>query len=200
MPSKKSLYSPHPALSMEQRWIAGLPARTGKTLEEWVRLVQQSGPPTDKERREWLKTRHNLGTNYAAFVVERAAGRNSAEEYEDPEALVEAMFAGPKAGLRPVYEKLLRLGLSLGKDVKACPCKTIVPLYRKHVFAQLKPSTKTRLDFGLALKDAPATERLLDTGGRAKGDRITHRVAVASAADIDDELKQWLRTAYKMDG
>ena len=199
MPSRKSPYDANPGLSMEETWLARLPAKTGKTLEEWVRLLQKSGPATEKERREWLKTRHNIGTNYAWFIAERSCGRNSARDYENPEALVEAMFAG-KEGLRPVYETLLRLGKSLGRDVKACPCKTIVPLYRKHVFAQLKPSTKTRIDLGLALKDEPATARLLDTGGRAKGDRITHRIAVATAADINEEVKRWLQKAYEMDG
>ncbi|MBK6425355.1 MAG: hypothetical protein IPF82_03880 [Blastocatellia bacterium] len=55
----------------------------------------------------------------------------------------------------PLYEELLALGLSMGDDVKACPCKTIVPFYRKHVFAQIKPTTITRIDFGLALKITP---------------------------------------------
>src|SRR5947209_13715019 len=144
MPSKKSLYeASHPGLSMGEAWLARLREKTGKSMEDWVRIVQKSGPPTEKERREWLKKEHGFGTNYAMWIAERSMGKNRAEEYEDPEALVEAMFVG-KAGLRPLYELLLRLGKSLGPDVKACPCKTIVPLYRKHVFAQLKPSTKTR--------------------------------------------------------
>jgi hypothetical protein len=42
--------------------------------------------------------------------------------------LVTQMFAGKKAGLLPLYEKLLECGLGLGEDVKACPGKTIVPL------------------------------------------------------------------------
>ena len=92
-----------------------------------------------------------------------------------------------------------KLGRSQGSDVKACPCKTIVPLYRQHVFAQIKPSTRTRIDFGLALKDTKATGRLLDTGGLAKGDRITHRFEITSLDDIDEEVKHWLRKAYEMD-
>jgi hypothetical protein len=160
-------------------------------------LVLEPGPPTEKERRAWLKDKHGLTTNYAWWVAERAEGRGSANDY-DPEALVEAMFAGGKAGLRPLYDQLLRLGLALGPDVKACPCQTIVPLYRRHVFAQLKPSTRSRLDLGLALQDLPVTGRLLDTGGRARGDRITHRIAITCATDIDDEAKRWLRTAYNL--
>jgi uncharacterized protein DUF5655 len=78
------------------------------------------------------------------------------EQY-NPEGMVDAMFSGGKAPLRPIYEELLGFGLSFGSDVKACACKTIVPFYRKHVFAQLKPSTRSRLDLGLALRDLKAT-------------------------------------------
>jgi hypothetical protein len=192
-----SLYSPPPHLGVEESYRTNLVERTGKTLEQWVELTRASGPPTEKERREWLKAQHGLTTNYAWWVAERAGAE--AEVY-DPDALVEAMFAGPKAGLLPVYDQLLALGLALGPDVRACPCKTIVPLYRVHVFAQLKPSARTRLDLGLALCDTPFTDRLLDTGGRAKGDRITHRIALAAPADIDDEVRRWLRAAYDLVG
>jgi hypothetical protein len=74
-----------------------------------------------------------------------------------------------------------------------------VPLYRNHVFAQIKPATKTRIDFGFALKDTPATGRLIDTGGFAKKDRITHRIPITNLADIDDEVRRWLKKAYEMD-
>lgn len=70
---------------------------------------------------------------------------------------------------------------------------------RKCVIAQIKPSTNTRIDFGLALKDTLASGKLIDTGDRAKGDRVTHRIAVSSKADIAAELKGWLRAAYDMD-
>lgn len=115
------------------------------------------------------------------------------------ERYVEQMFAGPKAALRPIYDTLLRTGLSIGKGTKACPCKTIVPIYRRHVIAQIKPSTRTRIDFGLALGNTKAPTRLIDTGGFKKKDRITHRIEVTSIDDIDDELRRWLKKAYEMD-
>jgi hypothetical protein len=108
------------------------------------------------------------------------------------------MYAG-KAALLPVYEALLKLGLGLGQDVKACPCQTMVPLYRKHVFAQIKPAARTRLDLGFALGARPATGSLIDTGGYAKKDRITHRIPISSVAEITDEAGKWLRTAYEED-
>lgn len=203
-PPRKSLYGVHPSVVMVQDWIAKLPEKTGRSLEQWLRFVQESGPATEKERRDWLKARQNLGTKAAWWIAERAEGKGAEEDTPEDylraaEKYVEDMFAGPKAGLRPIYDALLKLGLKVGKDVKACPCKTIVPLYCRHVFAQIKPTTRTRIDFGLALKNTKPTGRLLDTGGLAKGDRITHRIPITTLADIDDEVKRWLKTAYDMD-
>jgi hypothetical protein len=145
-----------------------------------------------------------LGTNSAWWLAERAEGKGT--EVGDPnayleaaEAYVEDMFSGGKAGLRPIYNRLLKMGLKLGKDAKACPCQTIVPLYRKHVFAQIKPTTQTRIDLGFALGDMKSKGRLIDTGGFAKKDRITHRIPISCLADIDDEVKHWLKIAYERD-
>jgi len=200
----KSLYGVHPGVLMIQKWIAELPEKTGRSLEEWIQLVQTEGPPAEKDRRNWLKKQHGLGTNASWWIAERAEGKG--QEDSDPERYlkaaeeyVEGMFSGSKAGLRPLYDRLLSLGLKLGKDVKACPCKTIVPLYRNHVFAQIKPATRTRIDLGFALQDREPTVRLLDTGGRAKGDRITHRIPITSFEDIDQEVTHWLRVAYDRD-
>jgi hypothetical protein len=198
--AKQSPYSLHPSYAMEEGYAKKLFERTGKTMDEWVAIVKQLGPPTEKERRAWLKDEHGFTTNYASWVAERAEGRGSAERY-DPEGMVEEMFAGPKAGLRPLYDRLLEMGLGLGSDVKVCPCKTIVPFYREHVFAEVKPTTRTRIDFGLALAkvDRPLPERLIDTGGLAKKDRITHRFALSSLKDIDKEVEKWLKIAYDAD-
>jgi hypothetical protein len=114
---------------------------------------------------------------------------------------VEEQYARPKEKLRPIFDELLKLGKSLGGDVKACPCKTIVPLYRKHVFAQIKPTTNMRIDLGFALTHykGKLPKRLIDTGGLAKKDRITHRIELKSTAEIDGEVKKWLKTAYELD-
>jgi len=200
----KSLYSVHPGVVTTQKWIGTLKEKTGRSLEEWLKFVKESGPPTEKERREWLKSKHGLGTNSAWWIAERSFGKG--EEVGDPdeylraaEKYVEVMFSGGKAGLRPIYDALLKLGLGLGNEVKACPCQTIVPLYRKHVFAQIKPTTQTRIDLGFALGARPAEGRLIDTGGFAKKDRITHRIPISSLAEIDDEVKHWLRMAFEED-
>ena len=116
-----------------------------------------------------------------------------------PNATSKRCSQAAKRKLRPIYDALLKLGLKTGKEAKACPCQTIVPLYRNHVFAQIKPTTQTRIDMGFALGDMKPTGRLIDTGGFAKKDRITHRIPITSLDDIDDEVKHWLKVAYDRD-
>ena len=188
-----------------QKWVAELKEKTGRSLEEWLALVKKEGSKDEKSRRDWLKTKHRLGTNSAWWIAERAEGKvedGSPEAYLKSAAkYVDEQYSGPKEKLRPIFEELLKLGRSMGNDVKACPCKTIVPLYREHVFAQIKPTTNSRVDFGFALMHykGKLPKRLIDTGGLAKKDRITHRIELTSPSQIDAEVKRWLKTAYDLD-
>jgi hypothetical protein len=201
----KTIYGVHPSVAMVQKWLAELKEETGRSMEEWLALVKSEGPKDERSRRDWLKSKHKLGTNKASWIAERAEGKG----WEDtPEAYlkaaveyVEEQYAGPKEKLRPIYDELLKLGESIASDVKACPCRTIVPLYREHVFAQIKPTTNSRIDLGFALTHykGKLPKRLIDTGGLAKKDRITHRIEITAAEQIDGEVKKWLKTAYDLD-
>jgi Domain of unknown function (DUF5655) len=199
-------YGVHPSVAMVQKWAAELKGKTGRSVEGWVKLVRKEGPTDEAGRRDWLKSAHKLGTNSAVWLAARACGKG--DEDSDPAAYlaaavgyVEGQYSGARAGLRPIYERLLLMGRSLGEDVKACPCKTIVPLYRGHVFAQIKAATNTRVDLGLCLigYKGKLAKRVIDTGGLAKKDRITHRMEIKSVAEIDDEVEKWLGIAYGLD-
>lgn len=112
---------------------------------------------------------------------------------------VDAMYAGPRAGLRPIHAALEELASSLGSDIRLCPGQTIVPVYRRHVIAQIKPATRTRIDFGLALGGLKGKGRLVETGGFQKKDRITHKIGISTLGEIDEFLKRWLLKAYELD-
>jgi hypothetical protein len=200
------LYDVHPGVAMVQKWVAELKPKTGRSLEEWIALLKKEGPKEYKARRAWLKSKHNLGTNSAWWIADRAEGKggeeDSPEKYLATAAkYVEEQYSGKKSALRPIYDELLHLTKSLGSDVKACPCKTMVPLYRNHVFAQIKPTTNSRIDFGLCFTTykGKLPKRLIDTGGLAKKDRITHRIELTSPGEIDADLKKWLQAAYHLD-
>lgn len=200
------LYSVHPGVAMVQRWRAELKGKTGRSLDEWIVHIKAAGPKDEKACRLWLTQQHGLGTNTAWWLADKAWAKPLGLADDDPQSYLAAcpiyvseMYAGPRALLRPIHDELERLARQLGDDVKLCPCKTIVPLYRRHVFAEIKPATSKRIDLGFALGDEPFTSRLVDTGGRAKKNRITHRVSLAAMDDIDLQVKRWLKQAYERD-
>ncbi len=213
MPRSKSAAAPpydvHPSLRMLENWLVQMKEKTGRTLEEWLKLIESNGPAGEAQRRTWLKQTFDLGTNTAWWLAARSVGKG---EEDTPQGYlrvapqwVEAMYAGKKSALRPLHDRLVALARSLGPDVKVCPCQTIVPLFRKHVFAQIKPASQKRIDLGLALgallkqgrTKFPA--RLVDTGGFAKKDRITHRIPLTTPDDIDEDVQNWMRRAYDAD-
>lgn len=196
---KKSIYHLHPSYKMVEAGLKNLEQRTGKDLKYWIALVQKQCPGDLKRRREWLALEHGFTTNYAWWVAEESLGKSSAPEDYDPDLYVKAMFAG-REQLLHLYDELLKIALAAGPEAKACPCETIVPIYRNHVIAEIKPATKSRLDFGFALGSMKAEGRLISTGGLEKKNRITHRIPVASKSDIQGDIKRFLKIAYTNDG
>jgi hypothetical protein len=199
MPRKPSdsAYALHPAYNRVEAGRRNLIERTGKTLEQWADITRTSGPPDRKAKIEWLKTHHGMGSNYAEWIVMSAEGSDVHDpDAYDPDGLVAKQYAGPKAELRPIYERLLALAMSLGADVTATPCSTYVPVRRKFAFAQIKPTTRTRIDLLLALGPANVSKRVTETGGIAKGDRMTHQIAIGALQEVDGEVERWLRAAY----
>jgi hypothetical protein len=88
MTQPTSPYSVHPSVTYARAVLDHLPAKTGRSLEEWVRLLESDGPGGAKERREWLKRAHGLGGTTAAMIAGYAAGSNAADV--DPAACLDA--------------------------------------------------------------------------------------------------------------
>ncbi len=195
---------PRPTDDDERAAVLTLPKRSGRSLGEWVSLVRAHGPPTEKARRAWLRAVHKLGANAAWWVAERAeqddpAGTEPAGYVASASEIVDAMFSGKRAALRPVYDAVLDAAGALGGDVRVSPGRSVVPFYRARVFAQAKPTSATRIDLGLALGDAPAGPPLIETGGLARKGRITHRIPLGRVEEVDDAVRGWLRRAYELD-
>ena len=194
----------HPSVAHGAAILANLEAKTGRTLEAWLALAKKAKLQDAKAARAFFKAQ---GLNMAAggYLAELALGaeiETPASHLAKAQGYVDAQYGGKKAALRPLFERLLALAYALGEDVRACPCQTIVPLYRRRVFAEVKPFA-SRLDFGLVLGDPAKLKdpsgRLMDTGGFAKKDRITVKLEVRGEADLDAVLQGWLRKAYELD-
>ncbi len=87
--------------AMSEAVARNLPAKTGKTMDEWVAIVRRDASGTHRQKVEWLKKEHGLGHSTASIIVHTA---DTPDDYVAPsdEQLLDALFAGPKAELRPV--------------------------------------------------------------------------------------------------
>src|SRR6266849_2158924 len=115
------LYGVHRSVAMVQKSMAELKETTGRSLDEWIAIVQKEGPKDEKSRFAWLKTKHKLGMNGAGWIAEREGGKGG--DSDTPEVYlksavryVEGQYAGTKEKLRPIFDELLRLGKSMGRD------------------------------------------------------------------------------------
>jgi len=171
--------------------IANLEAKTGKSLEAWVKVVQAEKLGKHGERVAFLKSKHGLGHGYANLVAHAVAGGGTLTRGEDP---VAEQYAGAKATLRPIYDALVAAVRKFGADVEVSPKKANVSLRRSKQFALLQPSTATRLDVGLNLKGTPPSGRLEASGSFSA--MVSHRVRLESVKGVDKELVGWLKQAY----
>lgn len=172
--------------------IANMKANTGKSLDEWLKITAKAKLTKHGEIVKMLKTDHALGHGFANLVAHKTLASDAASS--DSEDLVAAQYAGPKAALKPAYDKLVAIVEKLGKDVELSPKKAYVSLRRSKQFGLIQPSTATRLDLGLNLKGVAPTGRLEASG--SWNTMVTHRVKLASAKDVDAEIAAWLKAAY----
>ncbi len=181
---------PNPQL---QTMIDNMPEKTGKSLDEWMTVITASGREKHGDIMKLLKGEHRVTHGFANTISilyrQQAAGEPPSED-----DLVAAQYDGPKAGMRPVYEMILRIVQSFGPDVEVAPKKTYVSLRRRKQFAIVKASTKSRIDLGLNLKGVEPTERL--EGDKVFGGMCTHRVKLTDSSQVDDQVITWLKEAY----
>lgn len=202
--AKPAEYQVHPAVGMVRKWVDALPTKTGRTLGEWSELIRQARLPDAKARRDWLKSEHGFGGNEGYWLAEYSQGRHTWDFDPDvylvqARGFVDTLFAGPKAHLRPIAETLLDFARTLGDDVRICPCKTMIPLYRNRAFAQIKPATRTRLELSLALEETPFDDVLILNPRAKLDDRQRHVIALAGPKDVTATVKKWLKKAYALD-
>ena len=172
-----------------QTMINNLPEKTGKSLDEWLKITNSSKLAKHGELMKLLKGDHGVTHGFANLIAAKTL--ETGEEID----LVAAQYAGPKAGLRPLHDELVKFANSLGADVEIAPKKTSVSLRRKKQFALITPATKTRIDLGLALKGETAAGRL-----ETYNAMCSHRVRLESTDDFDAQVKDWIKLAYSRSG
>jgi len=179
---------------MAAAMIANMKEKTGKTLEQWLAIAGKTGAAKHGEVVTALKSGHGLTHGFANLVAHKFLKSDAESKAADGTDLVAAQYAGPKADLKPIYNAVVKAARSLGKDVEVSPKKTYVSLRRNKQFAIVQPSTRTRVDLGINLKDKPAAGRLEKAG--SFNAMVSHRVRLEKPGDVDKDVKAWLKQAW----
>jgi len=180
--------------AMLDTMVENLKEKTGKSLDEWVKIAEKSKIGTHGEVVKYLKAEFGVGHGYANLIAQTAL-KSADAPAAGSDAQVDAQYTGGKAALRPIYDALIAAVTKFGSDVEVSPKKAYVSLRRNKQFALIQPSTATRVDVGINLKGAKPTQRLEASG--SFNAMVSHRVRVESQKDVNAELTGWLKKAYE---
>jgi hypothetical protein len=178
---------------MRERSARLLLERTGEGVEAWNLRIAERDLADEAALRAWLTGQGVTGYAQMLLVMERFGYPDFL--LADAEQLLDGQYAD-RPHLRPILESVLASARSLG-PVTVQARKTYVSLVSpRRTFAVVKASTRRRVDLGLRLDGQQPGGRLQD-GRRLGNGTINVRVALASPADLDDEVVALLRRAYE---
>ena len=176
-----------------QAYLDSVKKQTGLGPKDFAALAAERGLTRHGEIMAWLKADYGLGHGHAtaiATVLLKSDARKAG-----PEAQLDALFSGTKAGWRAACDRLIAEVAAFGSDASAAPNETYVNLLRvRKKFAIVQPSSAKRLDIGIKLPGIEPVGRLEAAG--SWNAMVTHRVRIADPAEIDTEVLDWLRAAY----
>jgi hypothetical protein len=167
--------------------LANIEKRTGKTLDELTRTLKASGLSKHGELRDYLKREFAMGHGDANLLVHLALQSDGASAAADKSTseVLDGIYTGPKASLRPVHDAVMAAVEKLGA-FEIVPKKGYVSLRRKKQFAMVGPATRTSVEIGLNAKGLPADPRLVVV---PPGAMCNYKVRVSTADEVDATCK-----------
>ena len=180
-----------------QTQIDNIQKKTGKTLGELSALVKDSGLTQHSQIREMFMRQLDLGygdANALVHAILQSDGTRSAEAKGlSTDAVIDEIYTGPKAALRPIHDALMAEIVTFG-PFETLAKKGYVSLRRKKQFAMIGPGNNTRVDVGINTKDLDDDLRLLE---QPKGSMCNYIVRLTDPAQIDTALLGWLKSAFE---
>ncbi|MFN0100882.1 MAG: DUF5655 domain-containing protein [Bryobacteraceae bacterium] len=173
--------------------IENIQKKTGKTLAELAATLRATGLTKHGELRDWAKNTLGLGHGDANTLVHAISKPAETPAADD---VLDGIYTGPKAHMRPIHEALLREIGAFG-EFEIAPKKGYVSLRRKKQFAMIGPAANTRFEVGLNLKNVASGSRLEELPPKGM---CSHKVKLTGPAEVDAELLGWIRTAFEQAG
>ena len=195
MPEPTRARRPRSWQEMREQEIQWLIERTGDGLDTWNARVRESGMADEASLRAWLSERGVTGYPAMLLVMERFGYPDYLQATADE--LIDGQYAD-RTDLRPILDKVLGMLPSVG-DVEVQARKTYVALITpKRTFGAVQPTTKKRVDLGLRLTADVQPGGRLERASNFGQSSVTHKIALASADEVDDFVIDWLKRGYEL--
>ena len=178
-----------------QTQLNNIQKKTGKSLAELAAIAKKSGLTKHGELRDMFKEKLGLGHGDANSLVHAilASDGTRAAEGKNEDVVLDEIYSGAKAGMRPIHEALMKHITKFG-EFEIVPKKGYVSLRRKKQFAMIGPKTNTRFEVGINAKDLKKNARLLE---QPKGSMCNYIVQINDAQEVDAELVAWVKSAFE---
>ena len=179
----------------QRKWFAsvraGLERDTGKTMDDWVAIAKICPETAHRARLKWFKETHGLLQNRASQVLDAAfpAGMG----WNEPERLIDSLWTDPAS--RAIYETVDAAALTLEGSLRTAR-KGYTAWSRTFQFTALKPLKNGGAMLGLAVMPR-SDDRLVPTRSERWSERLTARMPLAAAADLDAVLRGLLNAAWE---
>ncbi len=172
--------------------LANIERKSGKSFAQLKAAMAKSGLSKHGELRSWLMETYGVGYGDANVLIHLANDGGAA----NGEDALDEIYAGKKAHLRPIHDKLMA-GIEKFGAFEVAPKKGYVSLRRAKQFAMLGPKTNERFELGLNLKEdaGDARAKPMPPGGMCQ-----YIVALTDAKEVDAKLIALVKRAYDRAG
>jgi hypothetical protein len=176
--------------------LANIEKRTGKSLAQLTKLITGSGLAKHGELVAMLKKDLGMGHGDANTLVHHALKSDGASAAaaagKGADDVIDEIYTGPKAALRPVHDALMASIKKFG-PFEIAPKKGYVSLRGKKQFAMIGPATNSQVEVGLNMKGVKGTSRLVE---QKPGGMCQYKVRLSDAREVDPQLVGWIKQAY----
>lgn len=169
-------------------------SKTGKTLDEWIEVLKNSGLLSSKDQLNWLKSEQKLGHVQANIIIKRTTSGGKGD-YDDTKSFVDNQFTNENEPLKELYHAISKHVIKFGNNIKIKPCKTYIPFYRNNQFLVLT-AKKGILYLGLPLSLDIKHEKLAGVKGLGMPEKINVAVSIKSKDELTNDVIDLIKTTY----
>lgn len=183
-----------------QAYLDNIKAKTGKTPQDFKKLATEKGLLKEGVKAgefvAWLKGNFNLGHGHAMAIYASIKGRK--ENKLSLDESISQHFKGTKSDWHSLFDSLMKFVNEFGDDLSISPTKNYLSILRGTRKMAIVQISTSRIDVGIKLKGVPPTSRFEKAG--SWNTMMTHRVRITDKKQLNNELKNWLRSAYEQNG